>query len=493
MTNLNATQVMELINSELEYAIEATENSFRNKCFVVLQGNQIQKFAKTKRSAESYIKNHSFSYYDEYFMEMREAGEGLYIVEVLALDIVDYFNTSSIWFTTLKNRWSRRQTNEYMLDKALQMGVSEEVLNTIKFVLAESDNNSFPSYEMVFGKPEQAEEVKNEVAATIEETPESVETVEETNNKTEATYKLNEEKNGIEIYFTDKPEEETRNLLKANGFRWSKYNKCWYAKQSEKTIQLAEQLSNSTVTTDNIDQEIEVVQFVDITTFNIPESTEKRLIDNSLINNNKYVGMYTKELQDTLTRLKNETEKVLNRTNDAYYQYKLVNAFNSFCKRYSEALNSYYYQSSINPSWAVTGRGNLNVDRYNKKMDQIHNKLGKTVEIVNSFESYLKKYDNKIKKDSKKRELELINNEIDNNTISLSFSTQKRKIEYYGYTYESRSYESPTYFFMKMAGCYRIFERETGKEVHSMKTNDNLNTTKRYVLYLESKKLDQAI
>ena len=58
----------------------------------------------------------------------------------------------------------------------------------------------------------------------------------------EIKIKLNEDKNGVEIYFTSKPSEEVRAALKSNGFRWSKYNKCWYAKQSEKALNFANSL-----------------------------------------------------------------------------------------------------------------------------------------------------------------------------------------------------------------------------------------------------------
>lgn len=53
---------------------------------------------------------------------------------------------------------------------------------------------------------------------------------------------LNNDKNGVEIYFSNKPSEEVRNNLKSHGFRWSKYNKCWYAKQSEDTLNFANSL-----------------------------------------------------------------------------------------------------------------------------------------------------------------------------------------------------------------------------------------------------------
>lgn len=44
---------------------------------------------------------------------------------------------------------------------------------------------------------------------------------------------INIEKNGIELYFDNKPADDVRENLKVNGFKWSKYNKCWYIKDSE--------------------------------------------------------------------------------------------------------------------------------------------------------------------------------------------------------------------------------------------------------------------
>lgn len=64
---------------------------------------------------------------------------------------------------------------------------------------------------------------------------------------------LNEEKNGVEIYFNNKPSEEVRKDLKNNGFRWSKYNNCWYAKQNEDTLIFANSfIKEETATTEGI-------------------------------------------------------------------------------------------------------------------------------------------------------------------------------------------------------------------------------------------------
>jgi len=69
-------------------------------------------------------------------------------------------------------------------------------------------------------------------------------------NNINVAMKLNKELNGVELYFSDKPEETIRNILKENKFRWSKYKKCWYAKQNSNTLKLAEKLtSNSEIIT----------------------------------------------------------------------------------------------------------------------------------------------------------------------------------------------------------------------------------------------------
>lgn len=60
------------------------------------------------------------------------------------------------------------------------------------------------------------------------------------------TYRLNEKLHGVEIIFDSKPSAETRERLKANGFRWG--NGYWYAKQTEERIALAIELSDARVT-----------------------------------------------------------------------------------------------------------------------------------------------------------------------------------------------------------------------------------------------------
>lgn len=60
-----------------------------------------------------------------------------------------------------------------------------------------------------------------------------------------ARYIRNYDKNGIEIYFDNKPSVSIRDALKANGWRWSGFNKCWYNYYSDDNIRFAEEICSS--------------------------------------------------------------------------------------------------------------------------------------------------------------------------------------------------------------------------------------------------------
>ncbi|MBA7655860.1 hypothetical protein ES703_63770 [subsurface metagenome] len=49
----------------------------------------------------------------------------------------------------------------------------------------------------------------------------------------------NKEKNGVEIVFDSKPDDETLTLLKANGWRWSRFNGLWYNKLTPENLEFA--------------------------------------------------------------------------------------------------------------------------------------------------------------------------------------------------------------------------------------------------------------
>lgn len=60
------------------------------------------------------------------------------------------------------------------------------------------------------------------------------------------TVRLNEAKNGIEIKFDAKPPRTVLDSLKSHNFRWSKYQKLWYAKQTSLRLSFANSLASLT-------------------------------------------------------------------------------------------------------------------------------------------------------------------------------------------------------------------------------------------------------
>ena len=59
---------------------------------------------------------------------------------------------------------------------------------------------------------------------------------------------LNEEKNGIELSFENKPDRATLDSIKAQGFRWHNAKKVWYAKQTDDRLTFAKSLGSLSTT-----------------------------------------------------------------------------------------------------------------------------------------------------------------------------------------------------------------------------------------------------
>ncbi|PRS05101.1 LPD29 domain-containing protein [Bacillus halotolerans] len=62
-----------------------------------------------------------------------------------------------------------------------------------------------------------------------------------------AVLRINEELNGIELYFESKPEQEVLTHLKSSGFRYSGFKKCWWNKRNEKSMEVANSLTKQEI------------------------------------------------------------------------------------------------------------------------------------------------------------------------------------------------------------------------------------------------------
>lgn len=64
---------------------------------------------------------------------------------------------------------------------------------------------------------------------------------------TGVTARLNPSKEGVEIRFPAKPDAAVLARLKASGWRWSKFSKCWYARDTARARQLAEEIAEAKI------------------------------------------------------------------------------------------------------------------------------------------------------------------------------------------------------------------------------------------------------
>ena len=224
------------------------------------------------------------------------------------------------------------------------------------------------------------------------------EEVKDVNNSNDIEFRINfnQEKNGIEVYFDSIPALEVRENLKANGFRWSKFNKCWYIKDSQEARDFLKSLGYQDgdetesqqikIDNNNIDGvDLPIIDINDIETYTISEELSKR--ENSLSMFRTKNRNHEKEIQEILLSWNNEVVYALEGNKDELYQYKTYKKLQALKKKYYNIYVKMLTHRANNPAWFVTGRGGINVNRYNKKQSQYEKMIGESVKIQKDFES----------------------------------------------------------------------------------------------------------
>lgn len=478
-------EVLKQINANPELASKALNTIYRDKTFVVVDGNRVETFRKTKRGAESYIKRQqSISYYDDYTQSMVTCGSGLQIIEIKFNEISNPQNDVRMWYRYIKDLFTRSWLLNDVLYLAKRLEVSDEIMDLVTSMIKEiketggyTHREEYEEKEGIIDQQEETEDIIDQ-----KEGNESQQNQTETN----ATYKINEEKNGVEIYFDEKPSSEVLETLKAHGFRWSKYKKCWYAKQSDQTISLAEQLANNeldkTITNEITYPDINID---DIHEYTIDRDLQKREHDANWIFRTQEKD-YTKEIQETFLHYNNLVKDILNEINNPYYEYKIKKALQSFKKKYHELYIKWLSQKANCPHWAVTGRANINKRSYEKKLNRANNTMLELASLPEEFEKRIKHYKNKALKEKQQAERE----KAKNTKIDITFTTETKEFTYMGIKEKKRCYIHGDYWICKLWGCYRIFKHD--KEIYECKSYDKLDDAKRYVCYLIQKEQKTA-
>lgn len=301
------------------------------------------------------------------------------------------------------------------------------------------------------------------------------------------TANLNSELQGVEIRFNEKPAQEVIEQLKANGYRWSKRG-FWYAKQTEKTLAFAQSLSgqiinnSDTITASTQEQQAYTYPEIDIDDldqYTVSDELQRRLHSNSL-----FTVDYKRDCALTFQNIQNEALEALSLTDDPRMIYHIKKYLQSFKKRYYEQYLKILNHKANNPSWMVTGRGGLNVRRYNKMQDRYDKLLGESVKLSEEFKRKIQDFKWQIQDEKQRQWREKINNSLNDTELKEVFTVEKKPVTVAGYTETVRTYNYNGYTIAKTWGKYRIFSKD-GKEIETtLKTSDKLADAKRYVLML---------
>ena len=219
---------------------------------------------------------------------------------------------------------------------------NQELLNYVLTSLDDVKNKRGLTVYIEEDKQEQVEEInkKQEPVATATEQKEVV------NNNVDVTVKFNEDKNGIELYFDNRPNAERLTQLKTNGFRWSKFQKMWYAKDNEErrnflinlgVLKAENKEEKEEVKTSLTPKSAEIiaVEVDDITQYTIDKELSKRENECHWVFRSKERD-HTQELQNYLISCKDSILEVLEDTENISIKNNAINYLNRYMKKYSD-------------------------------------------------------------------------------------------------------------------------------------------------------------
>lgn len=151
---------------------------------------------------------------------------------------------------------------------------------------------------------------------------------------------LNEELNGVELYFDSKPSQDILDTLKASGYRWSNYKKCWYAKQNSNTLALAEQLTSGDQTIINQDTNTQAKTIT---------KTEPYFPPYTHVNGKEIFKTSDKTLNGNTSGYFADINAYVHAYSNSVVLIDLTNALKTgkTCKRYSLQLSGYDSQKSV--------------------------------------------------------------------------------------------------------------------------------------------------
>ena len=274
-------------------------------------------------------------------------------------------------------------------------------------------------------------------------------------------------KNGIELKFDGKPSAEVRENLKAHGFRWSRYQEIWYAKDTADRREFIKVFDATETTADLKAFEYPEIEIDDLEDYTVDQEISRRENNHSMFRSKN--RDHNQELQEILEHYQAQTLAIMSKTEDKEIIYHLKKDLQRFKKAYYNNYTSTLAHRANNPSWAVTGRAGRNVRRDMKSMSRYDKLMSESIEITDKFKQSLNRSRNKIRTAERKA----IYEKIENTDIKISFAVEQKEIS----GYSKRTYNYRNYMIVNIWGCFRIFK--DGKELKGLRTTDTLGMAKK--------------
>lgn len=405
-----------------------------------------------------YITLNHHSHYWEIVSENMQRGKWQGVEDTRKTFTYEILGAASRGYQKLKNP-KRYYDYEYLMTSNLENG-------KIKiFELKEVEENEI----IEVWEKQQAEKPAAKRPDTVKTAPEEEAAPVKTNTDVEISF--NEEKNGIELKFDGKPSEEIRANLKANGFRWSKYQKIWYAKDTPERREFIKALEGTETEKEKTIYEYPEIDINDLEDYTIDSALSRRENDGNWIFRTKERN-HNEELKEALKHYQNKALELLSKTGNKEVIYHIKRDLQRFKKAYYTNYAAILTNKANSPSWAVTGRAGRNASKDQKANDRCNKLLTESAEIVESFNRSLDRHSDKISAAARKENY----NNIENTDIELDFKVETKETTYLKVTQNLRTYNYKNYMIVKLWGCFRIFK--DGKEIKSMRTTDTLKMTK---------------
>ncbi|MDV3429221.1 MAG: hypothetical protein LIR50_19710 [Bacillota bacterium] len=481
-----------------EAAQEQSKNEKMEKVIKKVK-KKVKKMIEVKRNyfkVGDYITIPYYGHYWKITSENMYKGKWKGIEESRKVFIYELVGAASRGYQNLKSPKSYYQYEYQMLSelekgdiKIYELKEVEEVTNVEKWVRVKN--------------PKVKDTKKKETQATTNTQNTSVEADSGTLTVTGIQVHYNQEKSGIELIFPGKPDAEVLSQLKSNGFRWSRYQKLWCAKDTAErrafikdVLQIKDNnINNSTITEDSTQTQqpkkvtYPEINLNDINSYIVPEELSRRENNNAMFRSEDID--HTKELQETLQSANDDVIELCKMSGcTEYIQYKAKTYLQLFKRKYTDAYIAILEHKVNNPSWMVTGRGNLNAGKYNKKQEQYDRKLQYANRLLDKFKSRIQQYKNQINSINNKKEFDQYLQDIKGVDLAKEkFEKTRVKINrgvvdhiFNNADYEVAAYEYKGYYILKNYSRFNIYDSK-GQEIEQKYTDGTLRNAKINLIY----------